>query len=38
VLPSFVDSVDWPAAVVPAGPSADILHCSRSVLDSRRGR
>ena len=38
VLPSFVDSVDWPAAVVPAGSSADILHCSRSVLDSRRGR
>lgn len=38
VLPSFVDSVDWPVAVVPAGPSADILHCSRSVLDSRKGK
>ena len=37
-LPSSADSVDWPAAVVLAGSSADILHCSRSVLDSRRGR
>ena len=38
VLLSFVDSVDWLAAVVHAGSSDGILHCSRSAPDSRKGK